>query len=514
MYIFDNPEFIRLVRTKLRPKTMLSYALGALMIFGGAIAFTYWVETSMNRWGLTVAVPISRIMRSSFFAVTGLQLAVTALFGVGLAAQNVTLEKERVTLDFQRLVAMGPTRLAIGKLFGAPAEAFFMTAIGSIFALFTSLGSDLPFDIFIQSQIVVFGFGVVASSFGLMCSSISEKTQQATGMAVGLGIPLYSAYSSWSNSSVWGAANPIFLLKEFSSGSYSFFVSTIDFCHLRLPYIVGFLIINPLLVWLNVTIASRRIADVELSFMTPRQGLIAFLIVQALLFGDTSSYGAYNGLTPLKVFHFTNLFTFIFLAFALTPGAELVRGRVFRASQGSHWKVVFEFTNRLQDSPSIMAMLHLSLAYIVSTAIHVAIVIFTIAPPGNVVLFEILLTIMNVSIGLAVAGMLLYIQVYSDKGCFKTGILLLMLALLVPPIGMLIATLHDPLISSINFVRISPFAYINGIEKLNDNGSMLISPAVCATLAVAFCVLSALRIRFLLDVEQVKRDRAAKVPTA
>src|SRR6516165_9613490 len=115
--IFDNPEFIRLKRAKLRPRTMVLLGAGSFLIFAGILIAMYMGET---QWG---QVPITRmnvLLERYFFIIAWLQLVVVSLYGLTLAAQSVSLERERSTMDFQRLIGMGPWRLAAGKLFGAP----------------------------------------------------------------------------------------------------------------------------------------------------------------------------------------------------------------------------------------------------------------------------------------------------------------------------------------------------------------------------------------------------------
>ncbi len=512
MYIVDNPEFRRLVRSKLRVRSLITYGGAAGLILGGILAFSVFIEKQNFRNGSNV-FSMAKVLHTYFFTVVGIQLGLVTLFGVALAAQNITLEKERGTFDFQRLVAMGPWRLTIGKLFGATAEATFMALIGVPFAAYACLGSDIPFDVLIQSEIVVFVYALATCSFGLMCSSIAEKTNQATGIVVLLGIPSYIVLNGWNSSSLWSTSSPVFMLTQFAGANYKLSGSSFLFFGKEIPIIAGFLATNLLFMFLCTKITSRRIADVELSFMTPRQGMVAFAILQFLLVGSILSDINPNGIHELQLFHSVNMAALLMLAFALTPGAELVRGRVFRGLRNDQWKIVFERTNRLQDSPALRVMFEICAIYIaVSTAFTLLIFNNSYDKIGY---DAVLLTTMIVGVAIAMTGLLLYIQVYTERGYFKVGLLLLILGIILPPMLIWIVSLANHKIKPESVLLVSPIAYIAGLDELNSHGGELACPSICVILAGTFCALSGLRIRFLLDVEDIvkKRGPAARGPT-
>ncbi|MEI6235683.1 MAG: hypothetical protein WCT04_21720 [Planctomycetota bacterium] len=517
MILFNNPEFIRLVRSKLRTRTLITYLMTSFLLFGATIAISFAIEKSNSgRWSGGGAISFAKVFHGAFYAIVWIQLAAVSLYGVALAAQNVTLEKERITFDFQRLVAMGPVQLTIGKVLGAPAEAFFITLMGVPFALLACIGSDVSFSSFIHIEIVVLVFGVILSSFGIMCSSFVEKTNQATGVVMLFGFPFYIILGNWNSTSLWSTMNPIYLMREFSNKSFSMFVNTFHYCGMSLPLIVGFLFLSSLFLALFITITSRRIADTELALLTPKQGIIAFLIFQALLLGDASADITFTTIHYLQYFHGMNLLALIMLAFAMTPSAELVRGRVQREPRDRHWAVVLERSNPLQDSPSLRAMAEIGAIYILTSMIWLFVLnTKQLSVPGSIIPYSAaLFTTMIASIGLAVAGMLLYIQVYTERGCFKIGGMLLLMALALPPLFMWIAIVANPSFPESHVLRISPIAYVLGIETLTrkGEGGEWICPSICVVLAGAFVVLSAMRIRFLLDVKDIVSKRTPAEP--
>jgi len=179
MLLFDNPEFLRLARSKLRPRSMLLLGAAGVLVLGTILMIMYWNLQS----GFGRSTP-SAMLRDFFYTVAGLQLGVISLYGLFLASQNITQERERHTFEFQRLVAMGPRKLAIGKLFGAPCEAWWLVLIGTLFAFFPVLAGAVDVVECLRAQLVVYVYGILISSLGLMCSSAFEKTSRVTGLAV------------------------------------------------------------------------------------------------------------------------------------------------------------------------------------------------------------------------------------------------------------------------------------------------------------------------------------------
>src|SRR5437763_12591138 len=133
MALSINPEFLRLLRSKLRMRALIALGTAGVLIYGCVLTFTIVIEK--GRQFMPTSFSVTKALHGYFYVVVGIQLALLSIYSVALAAQNITLEKERGTFDFQRLVAIGPWRLTLGKLFGAPAEAFVMALCGVPFAL-------------------------------------------------------------------------------------------------------------------------------------------------------------------------------------------------------------------------------------------------------------------------------------------------------------------------------------------------------------------------------------------
>jgi len=118
--LWSNPEFLRHVRTQLRPGKVAATAIicGALSIvigYAGANQNGSQPPTGPNGWGLQVL--------TTAFWLQALMLAA----GGGIACINsIHREKEQNTFDYQRVTRMTPLELTLGKLFGAPVFTYFV----------------------------------------------------------------------------------------------------------------------------------------------------------------------------------------------------------------------------------------------------------------------------------------------------------------------------------------------------------------------------------------------------
>jgi hypothetical protein len=206
-----------------------------------------------------------------------------------------------------------------------------------------------------------------------------------------------------------------------------------------------------------------------------------------------------------ELFHFMNFFALLTLAFALTPSAELLRGRLHRASRDDHWRVLFERPNRLQDSPAFWPMLALM-------GMYAAVSLFLSQHEGALNGKAFAATLMVGAMGVAVTGMLLYIQAYLERSGLKGGIALVAIFLIVPStaIGILTARWEQT-------VYVSPLSYLgmlNGSEfaasdKLNTQGigATWTLPLVMLSAAILLPSLAAMRMRFLLDLYHAELER-------
>ncbi|MBI3832640.1 MAG: ABC transporter permease [Planctomycetes bacterium] len=615
--LFANPELVRILRTKLRPRQMLLFGGGTALVLGLMLAGMYWAQQA------TLSFSLTKMLSTFYFTVAWLQMAVLLLYGLIQSAQAISHERERWTFDFQRLVAMGPRKLVLGKLLGAPSDAFFIVAVGLLFQLVPVFKNIVPPMVFVRTLVLLLMAGLSASAIGLFLSSIVQKTQRATGLATAIPIFLFFTHVAHSvaspgSSTVWHALSPFTLLTFMSEevinqGANPGFM----FYGFQIPLIYGYVAWHAAIALFFYLMTVRRMEDEEFSFVAPRHALAAFVFLQAVLLGSylnpppppppgppvgvpvatapplpakgltpAQKRALKNGMTPVQpppaktdpaeeksgaaaeaktdsdpaqqpdpadagttislnpsgvtvttvtpvapsavpssgapvpsskqpeLFHFMNFFALLTLAFALTPSAELLRGRLHRANRDEHWRVLFERPNRLQDSTAIWPML-------VSAGIYAAASVFLSSQAGVLNTRAAAVTLMVGTMGVAVAGMLLYIQAYLERSGLKGGVALVAIFLIVPStaIGMLTAKWDMT-------VYVSPLSYLgmlNGTEfdtsdLLNTQGlgATWTLPLIALSTAILLPALAAMRMRFLLDLyhAELERERTLAEKTA
>ncbi len=518
--IIDNPEFIRLARSKLRiGRLALMFVIGALVCCGLLVLF-YIEATSFGQHPM---LNPARMFHGYFYWIAGLQLTVISLLGTMLSAQNIALERERSTLDFQRLVGMGPWRLAVGKLFGGATEALFMAGVGSLFALIAVVGGGVSISIYMQVQLCMFVCFLHVSAFGLVCSSVTDKTSNAMGLAVlmamGYGIATVFIVAQ-GGMSILAAANPVSVLTTLyqqSPSGFQFKTVPIDFDYfgVHVPMLVGFCMVNLLQTWACFVITARRLASDEFSYISLRHAVITFVLIELILIGGVISEPAGNIVTGfghpgLVAFHGVNACVLMALAFLLSPNAELFRARLYRAVRDEHWKVVFERSSRLDDASPLAAIILFSLAYAL-----IAVVVAVVQGRNETANFAVIP--MVAGMGIATASLLVYLHVYLEKNSFKAAIGLLIAAFAIPPF--IVAVLKN----WEHALLVSPPAYIGQLGKLiekpdylqsydgpSGNAAIWSCPMICTALGVMFFVLVAMRIRFLLDLHERQRKLEAE----
>jgi hypothetical protein len=95
----------------------------------------------------------------------------------------VRRERELNTFDYQRITRLSPLELAIGKLFGAPALAYFVTLWLVPPAVVSAAGSGgVAVDFLARSYVLLFTGALVIHAFALMISTTSDKGGMSSGL--------------------------------------------------------------------------------------------------------------------------------------------------------------------------------------------------------------------------------------------------------------------------------------------------------------------------------------------
>jgi hypothetical protein len=205
-----NPEFVRNVRAQLRLRRML--AAGAVC---AALSLAIGYSYAYRR-------PSDSLAGGARLFETMLWLQVAALsIGGGIACLHaIQREKDRNTFDFQRVTRLSPFELTLGKLFGAPAMAYFVTLCLLPAALIGAVSAGIrPSVLLVAYGILLFG-SIVYHALALVISLFLERGSATT--AVILYLLVIAA------SSIPDAASGILTLREVSPFfAYNFVEETI-----------------------------------------------------------------------------------------------------------------------------------------------------------------------------------------------------------------------------------------------------------------------------------------------
>jgi hypothetical protein len=173
--LLDNPELRRNLQIELSPKRMFTAgiitALYALIVLPSLL--------SANR-----AFPPPGV--TQYLMVVLWSQKITLTLGGAIACwRAIRRERELNTFDFQRITRLSPLELAIGKLFGAPALAYFVTlclAVPAIISAATT--SPTAVSLLWHSYILLFTSSLMIHAFALMISTVSDKGGAFSGIVL------------------------------------------------------------------------------------------------------------------------------------------------------------------------------------------------------------------------------------------------------------------------------------------------------------------------------------------
>jgi hypothetical protein len=172
-----NPELRRNFRIELSSKRSLTAgiitALFALIVLPSLLPG--------NRPG----VGASGFGSISFYltAILWSQKITLTLGGAISCWRAVRRERELNTYDYQRITRLSPLELAMGKLFGAPALAYFVTLClvpPAVISAATTSGAAV--ELLVRSYVLLFTGALVIHAFALMISTISDKGGASSGL--------------------------------------------------------------------------------------------------------------------------------------------------------------------------------------------------------------------------------------------------------------------------------------------------------------------------------------------
>jgi hypothetical protein len=184
----ENPELRRNLRIELSSKRLFTAgiitAVFALIVLPSLLTGT---RSGINAPGFgSVSFYLMAILWS--------QRITLALGGAISCWRAVRREREMNTYDYQRITRLSPLELTVGKLFGAPALAYFVTlclALPALLSAATTSGDAIA--LLLRSYLLLFTGSLVIHSFALMISTVSDRGGAASGVVLLLLLQVFPA---------------------------------------------------------------------------------------------------------------------------------------------------------------------------------------------------------------------------------------------------------------------------------------------------------------------------------
>ena len=169
--ITRNPEFLRYVRSELRPARVavivVSTLAGALLM--GMFVFQQNGAQSLGPeyWGSVFG---------AIFVASSMILVLWSLLNV---SQSVVSERTHRTFDFWRTTRLSSLTLAVGKLFGAPLSPWLLYATALPVLLLTGMLGHFRLSAIVGSYLVIALFNVALSAVALCGSARAQDSRRA-----------------------------------------------------------------------------------------------------------------------------------------------------------------------------------------------------------------------------------------------------------------------------------------------------------------------------------------------
>jgi len=181
----DNPELRRNLQIELSPKRL--FTAGIITSLFALIVLPSLMTANTNATQSHISQYLAIILWSQ---------KITLMLGGAISCwHSVRRERELNTFDFQRITRLSPLELAVGKLFGAPALAYFVTLCLALPAFFSAATTG-PFamtTMLLQSYVLLFTGSLVIHTFALMISTVSDKGGAVSGVVVLLLLQIFPA---------------------------------------------------------------------------------------------------------------------------------------------------------------------------------------------------------------------------------------------------------------------------------------------------------------------------------
>jgi hypothetical protein len=339
---WNNPLVVSAFRVKYRRggvfNTTTIYLL--LLVAGGMLL---WHYTAVYRWG--------PFPRNYLLIVLGVQFLISALFAANATASSLRSEVANRTLDFQRIAALSPRQILLGKLLGEPALAYLLAIATVPLAVYCwalgVIGLTLPVLILLYVNLAT--TTLLFGALGLLqrLEPPAGKSSAASGAGAGWGILAFiflpqvlanagSLLSTPGSAALVGLLTPVAPFYGLLKGEpWKYCLSIYG---LELP----FLIVTPLaqlgLAGLCFHIMVRRLINPLNTALSKSAAYLTLLVIDVL--GAAAMYES-TPLFPLTrrcaIFCLVHLVAALWLSGTVTPWRESLQSWVWRFRGRRPW---------------------------------------------------------------------------------------------------------------------------------------------------------------------------------
>ncbi|MDC0936928.1 hypothetical protein OAS39_11635, partial [Pirellulales bacterium] len=280
--IWENPLVVSAMRLKYRrgsPGLTCSGYLLALLGIGAVIHY--------NADGFPM--PFGRVY---LLAIMSFQLLLSGGIGMISVAGSFNAELANRTLDFQRLVALSPRQIVVGKMIGEPAISYFLLLTTIPLALLCSAQGGASFGVIAWLYVNLITFSLMAASIGAInpLTPPSQKTGKSQNSGGGWAVFLVLFWmvpalmqggvglldSPWTGN-LMGAFTPIASLMHLANGNA--WDAEIHFWNVSIPSLVAAPLVELAVAAWAVEHMARRLTnatDPPVSKRLGYAGLFAF----------------------------------------------------------------------------------------------------------------------------------------------------------------------------------------------------------------------------------------------
>jgi hypothetical protein len=271
---FDNPIFIKHLRSRLRRQPLMS-SLVITLVLCLCIA---WGGFQLDAF----------LTGGAFGTLFGLQAIILAIMGSMQIGTSVASAKASGILDFHRVSPLSPTELTLGFFFGAPIREYLLLACTLPFSFLCLAMGSPDFRGLVQLMIVLIATSWVLHGLSLLNALVLKRQTGARGV---LGLVIFLAMFSGS-----------FITRFGSVANIVDHEPRLDFFGISLPWLAVILLYQaPLLLF--IFLASRRKMDSERQhpFSKP-QAVAAMATVGVLVAGGIWDLADYEWLALVVMY--------------------------------------------------------------------------------------------------------------------------------------------------------------------------------------------------------------------